>query len=66
MKSKISFYAVLMAVVAFGVFATTQQAMAAEEKAAPKHAAKAGSNSNELVIADFDTGDKPNRRAFTR
>ncbi len=49
MKSKIGFYAILLAVVAFGMFATTGQGFAAE---------KAGSN--ELVLADFDTGDKPN------
>lgn len=53
MKSKIGFYAILLAVVAFGMFAATRQGMAAETAAA-----KAGSN--ELVISDFDTGDKPN------
>ena len=55
MKSKIGFYAVLLAVVALGMFATTRQVMAAE-----KAASKATAGSNELVIADFDTGDKPN------
>ena len=49
MKSKMSFYAMFLAVVAFGIFASTRLVMAAE---------KAGSN--ELVVADFDTGDKPN------
>src|SRR3989338_6238091 len=49
MKSKIGFYAILLAVVALGMFATTRQGFAAEKAA-----------SNELVISDFDTGDKPN------
>ena len=48
MKSKIGFYAVLLAVVTFGLFASPRQVMAADKAA------------NEIVVADFDTGDKPN------